>query len=655
MFSHNMSSCTYFQSDEWYDLAWDAVAEWDIKDATNALDKLSISEIDEKQSLTVGDLNWDALSIDRRRVVDMWCDVNDIPDYCPRDTTNNGWCSLHCSGKTDNGVIESAIESTDPDDRVFTAVQIPELNLDSAVPDGPNNRPIHFCFARFDSVVLSRASVESTLDFRCCEITSKFSAAEADLSGRLLLSRATIGGAINLRHMSLNGGATLRHVEVGGKTDADYLTASRGVECENAEFGGRFSAHDCLFQNGATFEDAEFSRVAHFKYCTFGGGAKFSDITVQSNAIFTGATFCRGGTFEGAIFESSLYFRYSTVQQGIRINDVEIKNECDFKGTRFERGGTFEGSTLGTETTFDDVVFAQTVNFRNATFETASFKRTSFQRISRFNHTEFGNKAKFQNATFRDARFIRTEARTIIDCSEATLFNGKFSDPVDDTVYYDFTEAKLGDITLAFETDPFLHCKISQAKFDGFQFTIMEHVTVLRGSWTLHETAGTPFKPDSNPTIENTYQKAKNGALKLGENEAASEFFRREMKFRRKAHFDGIITANNRHRGRSLVRWIMNWGFNISCGYGERPLWTVLNSAVAIILFAFLFWVAGINMDRPQDYLLVSAQSFVAFIIGDVPTDEINKLEPIASIGAFVGAFAIGLFIFALTRSVSRD
>ena len=191
---------------------------------------------------------------------------------------------------------------------------------------------------------------------------------------------------------------------------------------------------------------------------------------------------------------------------------------------------------------------------------------------------------------------MTTSRPSIVDCSEATIRDGTFSDPPAGRVYYDFTDGTLGDVTLAFETAPFEHCKFSRTTFDGFQFSIAEHVTALRGSWTLHATADSPFDPEGYGTIENTYLKAKNGALDNGEGEPASEFFRREMKYRRKAHLEGVLTDDERSQVRSAVRWAMNWGYNVTCGYGERPLWTIGVSGASIVLFAAWFRAAGVSM-----------------------------------------------------------
>lgn len=73
-------------------------------------------------------------------------------------------------------------------------------------------------------------------------------------------------------------------------------------------------------------------------------------------------------------------------------------------------------------------------------------------------------------------------------------------------------------------------CRFIETDFDGFEFS--RHRDELRGNWrsTATETEDNPSYDD----LEMTYLRAKNGATDGSDSKAASEFFLREMKYRRK-------------------------------------------------------------------------------------------------------------------------
>jgi hypothetical protein len=54
-----------------------------------------------------------------------------------------------------------------------------------------------------------------------------------------------------------------------------------------------------------------------------------------------------------------------------------------------------------------------------------------------------------------------------------------------------------------------------------------------------------------------------------------------------------------------------------------------------------------------MDYLLVSFQSFITFVLASV-TGVSPTIRLVAQLEGFVGAFMVALLVFALTRSVHR-
>jgi hypothetical protein len=96
------------------------------------------------------------------------------------------------------------------------------------------------------------------------------------------------------------------------------------------------------------------------------------------------------------------------------------------------------------------------------------------------------------------------------------------------------------------------------------------------------------------------------------------------------------------------------------CGYthdvsGERPFRPVLFSLSIIALFAGVYaWLdAPITYAEPFGYLTFSIEGFVSLVLG-LPVVSGPALGFVVALEGFVGGFIIALFVFTLTRSISR-
>lgn len=171
----------------------------------------------------------------------------------------------------------------------------------------------------------------------------------------------------------------------------------------------------------------------------------------------------------------------------------------------------------------------------------------------------------------------------------------------------------------------------------------------------IHRTNSSVEKTNDDPSeLETTYLQAKNGAKVIGDSDAASEFFLKEMYYRRQKHLYKMSSPEIAlWKTLSTIKWISNWLYNISCGYGERLLRTFGVSFLTILLFSGLYpFIREIGV---AESLKFSFQSFVAFISGTLQADISSVLSLMPSIEAFFGAFLIALFVFTLTDLYSVD
>lgn len=435
-----------------------------------------------------------------------------------------------------------------------------------------------------------------------------------------------------------------------GDLDLDYALLesedNHQIDLRHARFEGELTMKSAIVRQPLHLEAATFEADGKFVDATFDGGAYFSKTEFQQKAYFIGATFARGGIFYKSTFGG----------------DTEFSN------------ATFEGSTDFVNSSFHRVHFRETrfterVDFKRATFRFGMFWGCRFEADALFNEAEFRGRVNFQEADFEaKVRFVDAEIASdtcYVDLQGASLSNGTLSQPGTGEILYDLEGAVLGDLDLSAERSSgelFEFFRVLNTTFDGFDFG--RYRDALNASnWTLHE----PVRSDlpgaelTEPTagqLENTYLKAKNGAIDIGDAKAAAEFFRWEMTYRRHQYVAGIRgeTDGWRERLKSGWQWSANAALALTSGYGERPSRVIAFSTGVVVGFAVLFALAG--PDLPYDarigYLLLSLESFVTLVLGGAETVENPWIRLLAQVEGFTGAFLIALFVFTLTRSIHR-
>lgn len=130
------------------------------------------------------------------------------------------------------------------------------------------------------------------------------------------------------------------------------------------------------------------------------------------------------------------------------------------------------------------------------------------------------------------------------------------------------------------------------------------------------------------------------------------------MYYRRQAHMHRALDHEDSlsNKLKLLFLVMMNLTLSLTCGYGEKPRQTLGFSIVTIGVYAVLF---SLVVSRPPfnsslGYVLLSVQSFTSLIFGSTASIPEFGGSFLAASEGFIGAFMIGLFIFALTRSVHR-
>lgn len=525
----------------------------------------------------------------------VFTDIDDDVWRCPHEASPD---ANRCVFHADPGATTAAAPAERLRELVETRAEsiriigarLASLSLDYVVLDGPSNHPI---------------------DAREAVVDGSLSLAHATVKRPLWLDGLSVGGPVSFKNAGCHRELRLRDASLEGP-----------VTIGLADVSGWLDASDCDFQ------DHVYGRVARFRHgivaenARFRGAADFVNADFEDVANFYGVTFERGAVFNSAVFEGSARFDEAAIEapatklRGSSGSAIVSQSPGTLEGTalsmrgvRCEKNLELAGATVGGDVLFADVEIARDINTVD----------------------------------------IDVPAASLFDCRGTRSISGSL-DSAGGAVKYDLTDATLSDITLA-GASTIGDLRFDRTRFDGFDFGLHKR-TLAERDWTLHDEGNDA----SAASLENLYLRAKNGAKDVGETRAAGKFFIHEMRYRRTGHRERLARSSGiKEWFGSAGQLLGNTALAVTCGYGERPFRPVVFSVGVIVAFASLYAVPAPDIVYPQPfgYLLFSAEAFVSLIVG-LPEAVGTGVSLLVITEAFVGGFAIALFVFTLTRSVSR-
>ena len=494
------------------------------------------------------------------------------------------------------------------------------------------------------------------------------------------------------------------------------FTASRfhaRTDFRTVQFGGTSRFNRCEFEDAAVFMNCAFAAEALFKKASFAQPAHYQNADFDSEASFTETEFGDKAKFQFATFDGEAVLSYIRFGGATYFKAVDFNSYASFYKSTFDRLGDFRNATFADTARFLKAEFTDEAFFGRATFVgDGDFRSAAFRGTVHFVETTFRSSATLRESTFERARFenVRTAGGDVtINLERTTVDGGRFVQENGAAVYYNLRRSRVGDvdIEMADSEGVFERFLFYRTEFDGFDFSNYRYV--LAPEWVLHTFRGTvddtysleadrfaieddadeapgadggaadksgggPGEPADGggvrsrlagwladgeaSDLEVTYLKAKNGAERVGDSQSASRFFIKEMYYRRRTHVDRAFAHKESLRSRLKLLFLVavNLTLSATCGYGEKPRRTIGFSLVTVVVYAALF--AAVVTDppfaSPLGYGLLSVQSFTSLIFGPTATVPNFAGSFLAATEGFVGAFMIGLFIFALTRSVHR-
>lgn len=172
----------------------------------------------------------------------------------------------------------------------------------------------------------------------------------------------------------------------------------------------------------------------------------------------------------------------------------------------------------------------------------------------------------------------------------------------------------------------------------------------------------------------NIYSSLKNNLMNSGRYREASWAYIRERQLRKKSLsprnslivYRALEPSDKAWAGssvkyflKSFFKWIGDWLAELSCGYGERPLLTLIWAAAIIVLFSFVFqWSGGIASSSGQmtflHYINYSLGAFTTMGYGQYEAVTLIA-QTLTSIEALLGISVLALLMYALGNRISRS
>jgi uncharacterized protein YjbI with pentapeptide repeats len=550
-------------------------------------------------------------------------------------------------------------------------------------------------------LLLSGCEIEGDLILDNSRFGTLFHAREITIRGDLRATAATFTGQCTFAESSIYGRVDFSRAKFQRQVDFTATTFHThvGGVLNHSNTGGFARA---TFEADAIFAGCEFEGMAEFRSAVFGSGAQFNQAVFHSEAKFDDTTITRG-QFGGIVahdivdcarMQVTELFELAgaDIQDTLLCRDAQLGGNISFRGARIDRI-LLDRSTFTGPVRFDNAVISSRFRFEDCRFE----KQVSLQ-------ASVPPAVDGANATFTSRiRFeleAATEGNIVVDLTNSHLRDGVIHLLESGHVQYDLSHARLGDVKLRsaqppLDLNPFMFHGV---RFDGFDFADSVHRVAFRDHSYEIVTADTETVDPELAEI--TYNNAKNGAMKIGDNRAASAFFIREKQSLGKTYLpeenrlltavntvltpvrdsfvcirSGLVTPAVQEVERatpikisdalsdlySMTLYFRNQIHGLVTGYGEKPLRPVIASSTVIGVFSVLYWLLWTisSTPQPEGYggvygpLILSAESFTTLVIGGGSVNQ-SSIQLLAYTEGFLGAFLIALFVFTLTRSVHR-
>jgi hypothetical protein len=320
-------------------------------------------------------------------------------------------------------------------------------------------------------------------------------------------------------------------------------------------------------QNGKILVESPV-KIGH---STIEGSVNFANSIFSKAADFGGTIFVRDAIFTGAQFSNQLSLEVASFNEDASFDEAKFGGDATFNKVKFTGGSNFYKAEFANDAGFFGAQFRGDANFNRAKFNSNSY----------FDGASFNSYANFVGTNFLgDASFYQTKFNWNTNFAEATLGGTVYLKAAEFGELASFTGTEFGKYA-SFEDVKFK----GDAYFDNAQFRYSYFWgSKFENKLNLNDTQFSLMQIQWDSIKESlVYNEAT--YLSLIKNFEALGYY---------ADSDNCYyqyRGERSDRETSLFPKIIDVAALISCGYGVRPLNSVIISVLLVILFGFMYWI----------------------------------------------------------------
>jgi hypothetical protein len=518
-----------------------------------------------------------------------------------------------------------------------------------------------FVGARLSDLNLSDETVtaNSTIDLRAVTFTEGLNLEDTQFQVPVRFGGSHFCGRLEIDDTRFEREVTFYGCKFDGVVEGSGTTFE-----QNAYFIGTCFSHSLLLTSNTTFDGDVF-----FTGTTFQSAADLSNATIDGKAFFHDVAFQGRTTFDRTVFHDDVRFAGSTFTGSLSFEHSHVHGVLQFGGEGIDR--RYDAATFNCPLVLEHMYCKGRAYFVDCAFETGvRLVKSDFEDMVDLSGVTLSDTLDLTRSTFEDLRLTprEVEERLLADGTETIINTGLIRHPTEGKLFCHFEQATIGAVEFVAEDSmeeapqqlDLRWVRFVDTAYDGFDFT--RYRRCLEPDWQLHQFTAAESADDIEPSPiekELTYMRAKSGADDIGDNRAAGKFFQREMRARGARHKQNFLTDTSFRAG---YRYVGNRAFWLSSNYAESPQRVLGNSFLLIVIFAGLYAIGFQTGEFPTPYsdspllgyLLLSGESFVTLVHSPAAPIPSASLRAVAIFEGFLGAFAIALFLFTLTRAVHR-
>lgn len=436
-----------------------------------------------------------------------------------------------------------------------------------------------------------------------------------------ILEKIKNGESVKYNNVSINGDLNLSNLDLSErrykKYGVDekrikYLSEEKkivesSIDIENSAIIGYIQFDNIIFNNSINFNDTVFSKDVFFRGTQFIDDSSFRNAKFSNNAYFEWAEFNGLADFQNAVFSMSTHFLEANFLGSTDFKKSSFNDFLDMRYAEFRGPTNFAGDDFGRDAYFERAHFSSDVDFRNSIFygfaafwwsifdKSVDFRGSKFYRDAYFLNSQFKGESHFSDVLFH--KFAEFRQSSFLE--DAFFWNAIFEEKAD------FMEAKF-EKNVDYEDAVFG----LDASFDRSQFSSNRNCVASFQNTSFR--GNVSFAKASLSPISNLRSSHFNGILNMTQ----AAFDRIDLKWENiKSNLicDESVYVSLINNFRILGRyhdaddcsyeygiyrlrtsnfewsWLIDVIAWITCGFGVRPLHTIVWCVSLIILFGIVY------------------------------------------------------------------